>query len=479
MKLCSNASRMLICILTLLVFSPVIAEESDPGGAFEHYQHYISRNSTGVYEWRGFVFVNLRIPRNSGCANSRLARVEGLIKVNELLRKWAIDQTADKRIAASGDIPRGVAFVNDLVAKYDPFWAFRDWKLGVECREVPFKEETREFVLGFIYEKDKLIRSIPASFLQPIPVMDGCAALPKIVANSLRNDIRNDFVVECGAYDLLGIYGIALPEKGKGVDEYLTVEKKIKEFLSNSLQIQDYKARMQNIRGPHLSTEYKTKLSSKNTGSDLSVVQVTNLYEKVTVQVATNICNQTAEQKRVGLSCGGKMTDVVSSSDIGVIKATVTRTTVETYEYVLCRTDHTFLGHPVFEEMFVNPQKRACEAKPSTEQGRSAVQLFLAESSLEEKEKAIQEALIENPSDADLWNLFGRCFQQKHDEIAAIICFRNALRLNERHEYAWTNLAETYEQLGCRRMAWGAAVMARAYAKNQWALKHSESVLTR
>ena len=103
--------------------------------------------------------------------------------------------------------------------------------------------------------------------------------------------------------------------------------------------------------------------------------------------------------------------------------------------------------------------------------------LFYAKTSLDVKEATIRRALAENPYDCTLWNLLGRCYQARGEFAASLICFRMALRLDVHYQFAWTNLAETYQTVGCKRLAIGAALVARGLANDAWCIEHAEKVL--
>ncbi len=96
---------------------------------------------------------------------------------------------------------------------------------------------------------------------------------------------------------------------------------------------------------------------------------------------------------------------------------------------------------------------------------------------LDKKLQVLHEALCENPSDAVLWNLYGRCLGDAGDKIAAVICFRNSLKIDPRFEYATVNLSAAYRDLKCPNLSVGLALYARGIARQKWSISQSELLL--
>ena len=94
-----------------------------------------------------------------------------------------------------------------------------------------------------------------------------------------------------------------------------------------------------------------------------------------------------------------------------------------------------------------------------------------------ERERRVLEALRENPGDKVLWKLYGRLLQSKKDWLGARICFRNALRLDREYQFALTNLALTYQEMGHRELATAAAMVAYGLATDGWCKTQAEGVL--
>lgn len=93
------------------------------------------------------------------------------------------------------------------------------------------------------------------------------------------------------------------------------------------------------------------------------------------------------------------------------------------------------------------------------------------------KLQTLRTALCENPGDASLWNLYGRCLGEAGDKMAAIICYRNSLKIDPRFEYAAVNLAVTYRELRCPNLSVGLALYARGIATQKWSVVQSEALL--
>lgn len=99
------------------------------------------------------------------------------------------------------------------------------------------------------------------------------------------------------------------------------------------------------------------------------------------------------------------------------------------------------------------------------------------QSSIDKKLTALEKALCDNPRDAELWNLYGRCLNDSGDKMASLICYRNALKLKPNYEYPIVNLAKVYSELGHKRLGVGLALLAFGTAKDKWSITESQKVL--
>lgn len=112
------------------------------------------------------------------------------------------------------------------------------------------------------------------------------------------------------------------------------------------------------------------------------------------------------------------------------------------------------------------------------ESGSVAIRVaYDQQSTIDKKLTALKNALCDNPGDAELWNLYGRCSNDNGDKMAAIICYRNALKLKSDYEYPIVNLAKVYSELGYKRLGGGLALLSRGTAKDKWSITESQKIL--
>lgn len=100
-----------------------------------------------------------------------------------------------------------------------------------------------------------------------------------------------------------------------------------------------------------------------------------------------------------------------------------------------------------------------------------------AKATPDEKIKALKCALCESPGDKELWNYLGLIMMNDKDFPGAIVCFRNALKLDPVYGYPIVNLAKAYDALGAKRMAWGTAIVALGTSSDSWCRTESHKLL--
>ena len=446
---------------------------ADAGMAY--YKTSVRDRPSGVYEWTDYVFAHVRIPFVDGKSNRKKVRMQAINTAKSLLRNWAIDLTAAYR-KEDVRLPDGIALAKGLVVRYLPDWAFRGWQLNIDCREYPPDMEDGFYVFGMIFDRARLVASIPDSFKRSPPAQDWCRALEHIVPGEMNSGLRDGFLSRCGAWDL-----VSPPVRETASDEafleFKTVQKKVDDFLSEGELAGKMRERQKTARGPNESVDFSTTAQPSDTKSTTEVEVITNLLSNVSVVTNSILRTQTpAEVTKWGRSSRGMVSDVVRYSDEGIIIVKITKTTVETTKHVLHRSAHQISGETHFEDIFLGITNDCVEAS-QTALGRDAVAVFKGKTNLEAKERALEDALSENPGDKELWNLYGRCLMARGEKAGAIICFRQSLRFDEKYEFALANLADAYNSIGCKRLALGTAIIARGMARSEWCIKLTETML--
>ena len=467
----------------LILFASVLAlasgafcaPDADADAGMAYYKTSVRNRSSGVYEWTDYLFAHVRLPLGEGKSNRKKLRMQAIHTAKSLLRNWAIDFTAGYR-KEDVKLPEGIAFAKDIVGRYMQGWAFRDWQIDIDCREYPPDVEDGFYVFGMIFDRRRLEASIPESFKRNPPEQDWCSALAHIVPGEMNSGLKDGFLLQCGALDLvspLARESVA----DEALLEFGAAQKKVEDFLSAGELVSRMRQRQKMVRGPNESVNYTTTPQPTETRSTTEVEVVTNFLSNVSVVTNSILRTQTsAEVAKWGRANRGMVSDFVRDSDEGVIVVKVTKTIVETTKHVLHRSVHQISGETRFEDVFLGMTNDCIEAS-QTELGCAAVAVFKGKTSLAAKERAIEDALAENPGDKELWNLYGRCHMARGEKVGAVICFRQALHLDAKYEFALANLADAYMSLGYKRLALGTAIVARGMAKSDWCIKRAEAIL--
>ena len=210
-----------------------------------------------------------------------------------------------------------------------------------------------------------------------------------------------------------------------------------------------------------------------------SVVIVTNVIAEI--KVATNVVTRAQTDKArqsSGFAAKGEVTETTRISDEEEVVETRTVTTVKTIRKIRRKTVTEVSGRPVFEEVFMSSGMNLGKVSAQTEMGKKAVAAYFDNvTPMDEKAKLIADALCENPGDSQVWNLYGRCLLQKGDKLAALVCFRCAVKLDVANQYAITNLSLVYDDLGYAELARGLAVIAYGIADDEWCRSAAKKVL--
>jgi len=402
--------------------------------------------------------------------------MQAINTAKSLLRNWAVDLTAFYRKETVA-LPDGVALAKDIVIRYMPDWAFRGWQIDVDCREYPPDVEDGFYVFGMIFDRGRLVSSIPESFKRNPPDKDWCSALAHIVPGEMNSGLRDSFLSRCGALDLVSAQARESTAAAAWL-EFKAVQGKVDDFLSKGELAGRMRTRRNKVRGPNESVVLSTAAQPPETKSTTEVEVTTNLFSCVSVVTNSVLRMQSPEEVAAwGRADRGMVSDLVGESDEGVVVVKVTRTTVETTKHVLHKSVHRISGESRFEDLFLGLTNDCVEAA-QTGTGRNAVAVFKGKTGLAVKERSLEDALAENPGDKELWNLYGRCLAARGEPIGAVVCFRQALRLDDKYEFALANLADAYMSLGYRKLALGTAIVARGMAGSDWCVKRSEAVLT-
>lgn len=448
-----------------------IADDVEEDMVFLHYQNMVQPNETGIYEHGDLLYVQVKIPFAERKEREIKKKSEALLTAYGLIKKWAIDYSAPKRNQADNS-PYGVKFAKNVAVEYLPDWQFREWSPKYSVREFPHKTDEGYYVIGQAVEKEAVIKNIPESFFKPFAYNDWPEALVSAVKRGIAKEGREKVVAKCHAWD-------ALADCEKIDDtEFKTASESMRKYLESSELAKSMRDAQKRITGPIEGVVWNEVPSSGEVVTNVVLVAVTNSFKDAFVKEDVKIRQQTRQEvERVGRSFGTSVKAETETRDEEEVVETVTRTVIETKKYIRRKVVSRIKGSPRFEEVFLAGGCMEDKAKSPTALGEEAEKTFFASSTVEVKEAKLIDALRENPADARLWNLYGKCLATKGDNAGAAICFKASLRLDHDYEFALVNLAEAYQALGFRNLAVGLATYARALAKDKWCETHAEAVL--
>ena len=380
------STLMLAVVFTAVSWSAAFA--ADHGARFKTYQDKVKSRDSGVYEIGDDLYVHVRLPQKKGADSKRL-KYKAIFEANNLLRKWMIEQTSQKRNAAKWASP-GLEFAASVLDFGNPSWRFQNTNIKFGGQE--FTGEGDGFIwLGQCALKADVIKQIPASFSEKPDEETICKMLKVMLPMMVKADESRTYIA-CSMVDLL-----PSGDFSKGVlQEYESVNSQIKNFLESSDYVKSIRDAAAKIRGPNIN---ETWIAVPNGNDDFreekSVLMVTNVLANVMVVTNNLVRKQTKDELVHGLSEKGNVLVSTRISDEKEIVETVTTKIVVTKRMLLRKKQVSVAGSPVFQQMFLSGGKEVCKVSPRTELGARAVKTFFENGvSFESKEKALYLSLI-------------------------------------------------------------------------------------
>lgn len=460
---------MLVVVFSALSWSAAFAADHDT--RFKTYQDKVKSRDSGVYEIGDDLYVHVRLPIKKG-VDSKRQKFKAVFEANNLLRTWMIEQTSEKRNAAKW-ASSGLEFAASVLDSGNPLWRFQNSNIKFGGQE--FTGVSDGFLwLGQCALTADVIKQIPASFSEKPDEETICKMLKVMLPMMVKADESRTYV-SCSMVDLL-----PSGDFSKGVlQEYESINSQIKTFLETSDYAKSIRDAAAKIRGPNINeTWIAVPNGNDDSREEKSVLMVTNVLANVMVVTNNLVRKQTKGELVHGFSQKGNVLVSTRISDEKEIVETVTTKIVVTKRMLLRKKQVSVAGSPVFQQMFLSGGKDVCKVSPRTELGDRASKTFFENGvSFESKEKALYDALSENPGDCELWNLYGRCLFLKGETLAALVCFRCAAALDNSNEYVLTNLAITYHKLGCANLGYGYAAFILGVGKSDWCISQSKKIL--
>ncbi len=502
----SEKSSVVICCMAVLALAGtrhVRAEPLPSSEAGAYCQLHLENKPEGVYEWddRDLLFVLVRIPRKDIKRPEQLESAE-LSATRRTLHNWLKDRAAVKRV--DDCLPMGMDRVRKLCRKILPYHEYTsEWRFDGESCAFTSEEDT-EHVCTTVFRKSDVLASLPAAYLNPVSESVWYDGLEKIVRRCYLRETDRTFVSDLGALDCLdamrksnaafpswdaddfaGGLNVFLDESADtwrdavspAKEEYASVWRSMQEYLSASDVAKGFRRDALSVIHP----PSRTVVSSEPARSVSAPFEFTSTATN-SVAGMNPVTNRTvgvgSDLRVLPLMSMGDRVDVETvRTDDSIITTVHTQMVVTVTRTLVRKTVSTYRGEPRFEMLFLGA---GCIANEKTERlpsGVAAEKAFYGRVSNSERERLLLSALRENPGDKVLWNLYGRFCQTRNDLLGALICFRNSLRIDPEYEFAITNIANVYSDMGMRNLAVGMAAIARGVAVDAWCRSHAEAIL--
>lgn len=501
-----RTAYIVLCVAAVLnAATPAAADGGLPSAAAEaYYRLHVENEPEGVYEWpeRDLVFVQVRIPRAKGMTPDSIDSAE-LSATRRLMHTWLAGKAARRRV--DEPLPPGMDFVRATCRKHLPMLEYASgWTFTGESLNFS-RENGSEHIGATVFSLSKALDSIPAAYLAPVKDEVWINGMKHLAERNYAAQGDLPFMWSIGALDCLELsrkHDGRFPDWGaedfpsalrtffdaaastwhdapsEAIGEYAALRTELFEYLTTSQTAKGFLCDARNLVKPPPISESSECFPRISACTNIQITVVTNFVE--TASSITNVSKTTMAkdaQHMPSMPLAGEITVKTVQTGIAEIVTTqATTVTIETHAQ-LRRTDTEYSGEPRFEALFLSGGCLPNTPSPRTTAGIAAEKTFYAKASMDSRENAVLGALRENPGDKVLWNLYGRLLQARGEHLGAIICFRNALRLDMQYEFALTNLADEYRSAGRKKLSVGMAMLARGLASDPWCIKKAEAVL--
>lgn len=482
------------------------ADEVDP---VRVYLDQIRSRDTGIYEIGNWLYANVRVPAKVQGNPRYDAEMKAKSELNRLILKWAAIEAAAKR-KDWAERPRGKAFLERICREEAPYWYLGDWQWSSKMRTFPARTIEGEYVFGAALPAQTLRASIPAAAGQVAEDRELYRSAGQLAKERMESNKRDAFLASIGAFDARkNAPVLAIPDARWWTDVKVEDEAQ-KAFLklyreTNADDVSDVGKEWSAFNERLLSFFAEDAMFSDWAAEARAIAQTrTNVVERfgrtevvshtnVVVSVSTNRSEsvETISEHPVELDWSILSEDLPARPAAGIVAGasrenhkevvlTNIVTTIQTEIRIPILEETSVLaGYPRFEELVLSCAMLPNAQSQRTSLGRNAEKSFYdPKTDLASKTDMLIDALRDNPGDADLWNLFGRCQQVAKRHLAAVICFRNALRIDPNHGFALVNLALSYQELGFEKLAFGTAFAALGATEDEWCRKKAESILS-
>ena len=481
-----------------------VADEIPFAAAEAYYSLHLENEPEGVYEWpeQDLIFVQVRIPYGRNTSPDKVEAAE-LSATRRVLHGWLAQKAAKRRVDPI--LPFGMNFARSVCRQCFPLMEYTsNWSFSGDSKCFS-REKGREHISATVLRCSDVLASMPEAYIEPVENEIWIEGLTRAVKKfySAQGDLA--FVWRIGALDCLDVSRTVkakfpdIKDKGFAVSlvayldeandtwrdvdsvaksEYEQVRGEMVEYLVSSPVAVGFRDVAIRLTTPAVRESYVAGVPVSTFVTNVVVDVVTNKVDDANlVSNSFVVASSETDGAVVTIPEGDRVSVLSVRTDENVVSEVVTRTIVCTTRTVLRKTEYSYSGNPRFEQLFLSGGCIDNKVVASTVQGLSAQKIFFGTATMEERERVVLNALRENPGDKVLWNLYGRIFQSRKDWFGALVCFRNALRLDREYEFALVNLADTYWAMGRKNLAVGTAILARGVTVDSWCVKHSEAIL--
>ena len=496
-------SKVFATAIASAVAALVVADEIPSAAAEVYYRTHFEKKPQGAYEWpeRGLVFAKVCIPHRQGMD------AEELTETRKVLRGWMAAKAAKKRV--DPPLPYGKDLMRKMCRQYEPDLEYSaTWQFSANDSCAFTYEVGKMHVVVTVVRSEDLVKAIPVAFYEPVGEKVWNAGWRRIVARHYVRQSDQAFMWRLGALDSCeaaratearfpdwssgdgfkvarGKFFETARARWSSLDtpvreDYEGFWKDYVRYLTDSDRARNFEAAALSVACARPVTELLPGAMSVVCETNRTVSCVTNAIEKPELTTRVDRTVQTPESMILPIMVASNaVVSVVEESKDGVVHEVETVTIVRTTDRVVRKVSTTHGGSPRFEELFLSGGCLPNVQRPRTVLGTLGAQAFSAEMSPAEREAYILSALRENPSDKELWNFYGALLKKNGELFGAIACFRNALRLDRTFDYALTNLAMCYDELGKKQLACAAALLAVAVTDKPWCIERAEAILNK
>jgi tetratricopeptide (TPR) repeat protein len=261
---------LMLLIVSFFVATPLLYAQSDAFDVLDYYCTTLVDKDAGVYEHEGVLFfkVIVNYDKTSSMGGVHAEGVSMLTMKNKI-KKWMLDYSANSR-NKEVEYSKGIQFIEAQLDKIRTGWRFSNVQMAFDLQELSNVADAGRYIYCVCAKKDVVIENIPADFYTPCAEQIILNAIKVEARQALSGNVRERFLTECGAFDLLGAN-----VSGGSRDAYLLVDEKIRKHLEQSDFAKDLKQAIIEAEKPQVTVKEVEEVNEAKTLSIKRVETVT------------------------------------------------------------------------------------------------------------------------------------------------------------------------------------------------------------